>query len=56
MEAIALNLNYRGRMAQMGARASVELFTGLFFKGKIHIENGYVTRVLKNGFVVLIPK
>jgi exosome complex exonuclease DIS3/RRP44 len=27
-----------------------------FFKGKKESENGYVTKILKNGFVVLIPK
>lgn len=34
----------------------MELYTNLFFKGKLITEEGYVIRVLKNGFSVLIPK
>ncbi|RGB37777.1 exosome complex exonuclease RRP44-like protein [Rhizophagus diaphanus] len=49
-------LNHRHRMAQMAARSSVELHTNLFFKGKTEQVEGYVTRVLKNGFVVLVQK
>jgi exosome complex exonuclease DIS3/RRP44 len=50
------NLNLRHRMAQQASRSSVELYTNLFFKGKTVDEDGYVIRVLKNGFVALIPK
>jgi exosome complex exonuclease DIS3/RRP44 len=50
------NLNYRHRQAQQAGRSSVELYTNLFFKGKTIVENGYVTRVLKNGFSVLVPQ
>ena len=50
------NLNYRHRQAQHASRASVELYTNLFFRGKVIQEDGYVTRVLKNGFSVLVPK
>ncbi|KAI8900268.1 hypothetical protein BC833DRAFT_582497 [Globomyces pollinis-pini] len=49
-------LNYRNRMAQQAARSSVELYTHLFFKNKVIKEEAYVIRILKNGFVVLIPK
>lgn len=49
-------LNYRHRMAQTAARSSVELHTNLFFKGKTEQEEGYVIRVLKNGFVVLVKR
>ncbi|CAI2166056.1 14609_t:CDS:10 [Funneliformis geosporum] len=49
-------LNYRHRMAQMAARSSVELHTNIFFKGKTEQNEGYVIRILKNGFVVLIPR
>ncbi|CAG8746900.1 13856_t:CDS:10 [Dentiscutata erythropus] len=38
------------------SRNSVELHTNIFFKGKIEQDEGYVTRVLKNGFIVLVPK
>lgn len=50
------NANYRHRMAQQAGRSSVELYTNIFFRGKIVDEVGYVTRVLKNGFSVLVPK
>ncbi|KAI9098207.1 hypothetical protein DFS34DRAFT_102905 [Phlyctochytrium arcticum] len=49
-------LNYRHRQAQQASRSSVELFTNLFFKDKVIKEEGYVIRVMKNGFSVLIPK
>ncbi|KAG0293599.1 exosome catalytic subunit dis3 [Linnemannia gamsii] len=50
------NLNHRNRMAQQAARSSVELFTHLFFKNKTEEEEGYVIRILKNAFIVLVPK
>ena len=56
MTEVCENLNYRHRMAQQAGRSSVELFTNLFFRGKEVIEDGYVTRVLKNGAGVLVPK
>ncbi|KAJ1674883.1 exosome catalytic subunit dis3, partial [Spiromyces aspiralis] len=49
-------LNHRNRMAQQAGRSSVELYTNLFFKGKVVKEDGYVTQVLQNGFSVLIPQ
>ncbi|KAI9193160.1 uncharacterized protein BJ171DRAFT_431682 [Polychytrium aggregatum] len=49
-------LNYRHRNAQHAGRSSVELFTTLYFRDKKVDEEGYVIRVLKNGFVVLIPR
>jgi exosome complex exonuclease DIS3/RRP44 len=49
-------LNHRNRMAQQAARSSVELFTHLFFKNKVQEEEGYVIRILKNAFIVLVPK
>lgn len=49
-------LNHRHRMAQQAARSSVELFTHLFFKDRTVYEEAYVVRVLKNGFIVLVPK
>lgn len=52
------NLNYRHRMAQYASRASTELYTHLYFKGKggIMEEQGYVIKVTRNGFVVFVPK
>ncbi|KAF9914214.1 exosome catalytic subunit dis3 [Lobosporangium transversale] len=49
-------LNHRHRMAQQAGRSSVELFTHLFFKNKVEEEEGYVIRILKNAFIVLVPK
>lgn len=49
-------LNHRHRMAQQAGRSSVELYTHLFFRNKVEIEEGRVIRILKNGFVVLAPK
>jgi exosome complex exonuclease DIS3/RRP44 len=43
-------------MAQQAGRSSVELFTHLFFKNKVEEEEGYVIRILKNAFIVLVPK
>ncbi|KAF9431723.1 exosome catalytic subunit dis3 [Entomortierella beljakovae] len=49
-------LNHRNRMAQHASRSSVELFTHIFFKNKVEEEEGYVIRILKNAFIVLVPK
>lgn len=43
-------------MAQQAGRSSVELYTHMFFKNKTETEPGRVIRVLKNGFIVLVPK
>jgi exosome complex exonuclease DIS3/RRP44 len=43
-------------MAQLASRSSVELYTTLYFSGKTLHESAYILRILKNGFVVLIPK
>jgi exosome complex exonuclease DIS3/RRP44 len=43
-------------MAQQASRSSVELFTSLYFRNKIEVEEGRILRVLKNGFIVLVPK
>ncbi|ORX84255.1 RNB-domain-containing protein [Anaeromyces robustus] len=49
-------LNFRHRMAQQASRSSVELFTNLYFKDRIVEEEGFIIRILKNGFIVLIPR
>lgn len=51
-----LVLNHRHRMAQQAARSSVELYTNIYFKDKLEQTEGHVVRVLKNGFIVLVPK
>ena len=40
----------------MAGRASVEYFVGQSLKGKTQVEEAYVMRVLKNGFVVFVPR
>ena len=50
------NLNYRNRMAQQAQRSSIDLFTILFFRGKVVCEDAYVIRILKSSLVVLVPK
>ncbi|KAJ1984510.1 exosome catalytic subunit dis3 [Dimargaris verticillata] len=56
MQEQADTLNYRNRMAQQAARSSVELYTHLFFRHKVVVEDAHVFRVLKNGFSVLVPR
>ncbi|ORX43308.1 RNB-domain-containing protein [Piromyces finnis] len=49
-------LNFRHRMAQQASRSSVELFTNLYFKDRVVEEEGFIIRILKNGFIALIPR
>ena len=56
LEDVCRNINYRHRMGQMAGRASVEYFVGQSLKGKKSTEDAYVMRVLKNGFVVFVPR
>eukprot|EP00124_Ichthyophonus_hoferi_P005291 Ihof_evm1s731 gene=Ihof_evmTU1s731 len=56
MGEICDNLNYRHRMAQFAGRASVELYTHLYFKNKVVDEDAYVIRVRDNALIVLVPK
>lgn len=56
VKAVTDNLNFRHTMAQKASRGSVEVFTHYYFKDRVLIEDGYVIRVMKNGFVVLVPK
>eukprot|EP01134_Creolimax_fragrantissima_P000116 CFRG0116T1 len=56
VEKLCDNLNYRHRNAQFAGRASVELYTHLFFKDKVVEEDGYVIRVKDNALIVIVPK
>jgi len=56
LEDVCRNINYRHRMGQMAGRSSVEYFVGQSLKGKTQVEEAYVMRVLKNGFVVFVPR
>jgi exosome complex exonuclease DIS3/RRP44 len=52
---IAENINYRHRMAQYAGRASVNLYTHIFFKGRVRDEEGYILFIRQNAVQVLIP-
>ena len=56
LSAIAANLNARHRGAQQAGRASVELHTLLFFRGRAVVADARVTRCRANGLVVFVPK
>merc|ERR1719221_2177068 len=53
---IAENINYRHRMAQYASRASVNLYTHIYFKDKRREETGYVLFIRQNALQILIPK
>jgi len=53
---IAENINYRHRMAQYAGRASVNLYTHIYFRGRIRDEIGYILYIRQNAVQVLIPK
>ncbi|KNC77921.1 exosome complex exonuclease RRP44 [Sphaeroforma arctica JP610] len=56
VETLCDNLNYRHRNAQFAGRASVELYTHLFFKNRVVVEDGYIIRVKDNALIVIVPK
>eukprot|EP00741_Cyanophora_paradoxa_P002860 tig00000640_g2776.t1 len=49
-------MNRRHLMAQRAGRASVQLHTLIFFRGKVVEDDAMVIRVRSNGVVVLVPK
>lgn len=55
-KALSDNLNYRHRNAQMAGRASVELYTLVFFRTRPSLEEARVVGVRSNGLVVFVPK
>ncbi|CAG0916314.1 unnamed protein product [Notodromas monacha] len=55
-QVICNNINYRHKMAQYAGRASVNLHTRMFFKGRVSEEDGYVLQIRKNALQVLVPK
>ncbi|XP_065830187.1 exosome complex exonuclease RRP44-like isoform X2 [Oscarella lobularis] len=50
------HFNHRHRMAQLAGRASVQLHTQIFFKGKVVCVEGYITSVQRNAISILIPR
>ena len=56
LSALTETLNTRHRNAQQAGRASVELHTLLFFRGREVIADARVTRCRANGLIVFVPK
>eukprot|EP00039_Didymoeca_costata_P030881 m.31903 g.31903 ORF g.31903 m.31903 type:complete len:951 (-) comp8358_c0_seq3:35-2887(-) len=55
-DALCQDLNYRHTMAQRASRASVDLYSCIFFKDKEIDTDAYILRVCKNAVTVLVPK
>ena len=53
---VRVGINKRHRMAQHASMASVALHTLYFFSEMTVIEEAYVTEIMANAFLVLIPK
>merc|ERR1712032_1559909 len=53
---IAENINYRHRMAQYASRASVNLYTHIYFLNRLRDETGYILFIRQNAVQLLIPK
>ena len=51
-QAVAENINYRHRMAQYASRASVNLYTHIFFRGRLRDETGYILFIRQNAVQV----
>ncbi|KAK3362737.1 hypothetical protein B0T25DRAFT_468158 [Lasiosphaeria hispida] len=56
LEAVCKNINIRHRNAQMAGRASVAYYVGQALRGKTTEEDGFIMKILSNGFVVLVPR
>ncbi|GFV45059.1 exosome complex exonuclease RRP44 [Trichonephila clavipes] len=50
------NLNYRHKQAQYCGRASVNLYTHIFFKDKTVEEEGYILFIRENALQILLPR
>lgn len=50
------NLNKRHHAAQLAGRASTELHTLIFFRGRVTVADARITKVKANGLVVFVPK
>jgi len=53
---VAENINYRHRMAQYASRASVNLYTHIYFRNCVRDEIGYILFIRQNAVQILIPK
>ena len=50
------DINRRHRTADRASRASVELYTLIYFKDKVVTATAYITRIMNNGFGCLVPR
>jgi exosome complex exonuclease DIS3/RRP44 len=50
------HMNRRHKAAQYAQRASIQLYTQIFFRGKVSVEEGYITSVAADSINVFIPK
>ena len=55
-QALCNKLNHRHKMAQQAQRASIQLHTQLFFKGRTVTEEAFVLMPKKNSLQVILPK
>lgn len=55
-QALCNRLNHRHKMAQQAQRASIQLHTQLFFKGRAVMEEAFVLMPKKNSLQVILPK
>ncbi|XP_075481686.1 exosome complex exonuclease RRP44 homolog A-like [Primulina tabacum] len=56
LTAVADNLNYRHRNAQMASRSSVELHTLIYFRKRPTDTEARIVKIRSNGFIVFVPK
>ena len=55
-QSLCNRLNHRHKMAQQAQRASIQLYTQLFFKGRTVTEEAFVLMPKKNSLQVILPK
>jgi exosome complex exonuclease DIS3/RRP44 len=53
---LCAHMNRRHRAAQYAQRASVQLYTNIFFTDKVVVEDGYIININSSGISVIVPK
>lgn len=56
LESTTQNINVRHRNAQLAARASIEYYVGQALRGRVSVEEAFVSKIFSNGFVVFVPR
>ena len=56
MRVVMVEINKRNRMSQYAQRASVDLYTNVYFKDRNVVETAYVSKVRDNAIQVFIPR